>query len=159
LNEAYEEAQRNKDAAKSREVKLAELRKLAPDLAVLVENDVRDLDDALKEAGYRAVVAEVDKIVTADGTPDPTFTGRAESGSISWAEAATLAEQWRTERAESIQRDQGRIRQVVSGWSSVRLLHERPDNPWVKEIRQGLGETDIEAVDQILSALKGRAEA
>lgn len=100
LNDAYAEARVRKAEADSEAAKLAELRKLNQQLAVLVENGVRNLADALKEANHRAVIAEVDKILTADEAPEPTFTSRAEAGAIGWTEAATLARQWQHARGE-----------------------------------------------------------
>lgn len=46
------------------------------DLAVLVDNDVRDLADALTEAEDRKIVAEIDEIRDADGDPPPSPSPR-----------------------------------------------------------------------------------
>lgn len=155
LNEAYKVAKTAKDAAKSRDAKFDELRKLAPDLAVFVENGIRNLSEALEEAKLRAIVREIDNARNADGAPAPTFAERADSGSITWGEAVALAQQWRTERAESIQRDQNRIRQVISGWGSVRTVTGRADTQLVADIVSGLGDTDRAELDRIISELKG----
>jgi ParB-like nuclease family protein len=155
LSEAFKVAKARKAEAESTGSQLEELRKLAPDLAVFVENGIRNLSDALKEAKLRAIVREIDEARNADGAPAPTFAERADSGSITWDEAATLAQQWRTERGESIQRDQGRIRQVISGWGSVRTVVDRAETPFVADIVGGLGDTDRTELDRIITELKG----
>ena len=155
LDKAYATAKERKAEVDSGAAKLAKLRKLNPQLAVLAENGVRELEDALEEAGLRAIVREIDEARNADAGPAPTFAERAESGSITWDEASTLAQQWSTERDESIRRDQGRIRQVISGWASVRIVIDRAATPFVADIVSGLGDTDRAELDRIISELKG----
>jgi ParB-like chromosome segregation protein Spo0J len=155
LNEAYRTARDNKDAADSDETKKAELRELAPDLAVLVENGVRQLGDALKEAKLRAIVHEIDDARNADGAPAPTFAERAESGSITWDEAATLAQQWRTERAEAIKRAQNSAIQLVNHWGVIQTIRDHAATPYVADILAGLGDSDRAAIDRITTELKG----
>ena len=92
-------------AAKAEQEEHAEkLAQLPDDLAALVENGIRDIDDALAEVGDRETVGEVDEIRSADGAPGPSFAGRASEGAVSWREAATLAEKWSQEREEGIRR-------------------------------------------------------
>lgn len=155
LNEAYKAAKAAKDAAKSRDAKLDELRNLAPDLAVLVDNGVRNLDDALKEAKLRAIVHEIDEARNADGAPSPTFAERAESGSITWDEAATLAQQWRTERVDAIKRAQNSAVQLVNHWGVIQTIRDQAATPYAADILAGLGGSDRAAIDRIITELKG----
>lgn len=153
--EAYQTAKQRKDAVKSREAKLDELRKLAPDLAVLVDNEIRDLDDALEEAKLRAIVREIDEARNADGAPPPTFAQRAEDGSITWDEAETLAKQWQQERADAIRRAQNGAVQLVNHWGVIQTIRDQLATPYVADILAGLGETDRAAIDRIITELKG----
>lgn len=70
-------------------------------------------------------------------------------------EAATLAQQWEAERAESIERDRDRVRQVIAGWASVRLVRDRAGTPRVTELLEGLGEMHRTELDAILAELEG----
>lgn len=155
LNEAYKAAKAARDTAKSRDAKLDELRKISTDLAVLVDNGIRDLDDALREAKHRAAVREIDKARNADGAPPPTFTQRAETGSITWDEAETLAKQWQQERADAIRRAQNGAVQLVNHWGVIQTIRDQAATPYVADILAGLGESDRAALDRIITELKG----
>jgi hypothetical protein len=115
----------------------------------------RQEEARLREQQLRERVAEIDAIRNADGAPKPTFAQRAESGSVTWGEAVALAQQWRAERADAISRDQGRIRQVISGWGSIRTAIDQADTPFVADIVGGLGDTDRAELNRIITELKG----
>lgn len=155
LNDAYKTAQERKRQVESDESKMAKLREADPDLAVLVDNDYRELSEALAEAENRKIVREVDAVRDEDGAPAPSFEQRVENDSITWAEAATLAQQWQQERSESIQRDRERIHNVAAGWGTVRAAADQPDNSYVRDVLDGLGVPDQDKLKQIISELKG----
>lgn len=154
LHKAYEAAKARKDEAKSREAKMAELRKLAPDLAVLVDNEIRDLDDAINEAGHRAAVADVDKVLTADEAPEPTFASRAEAGAIGWAEAATLASRWKAERDEQLKRDKARLDAFLRGLTAAMEVRRKTGSQYVTDLLALLEEDDCEELQEHLSKIK-----
>src|SRR5690606_28971309 len=101
LDAAYTRAKEERDIQRS---KASKLDQLPDDLRALVEAGVRDIDDAVQEVHDRKVVGDIDAKRTADGAPPPTFTERAEDGSLTWAEARKLAEEWARERQESLAR-------------------------------------------------------
>lgn len=154
LDNAYQQARSAKDEQAEHAEKLAQL---PDDLAALVENGVRDIDDALAEVEDRETVSEVDEIRGADGAPGPSFAERASEGAITWGEAATLAESWSQERDEGIRRSQERIRQINSAWGVIRTVLDQFDRPYVKEILNGLGDADREAFSEVLTALRKQA--
>lgn len=154
LDAAYQESRQERDRQTVRADKLAQL---PADLAALVEAGARDLDEALTEARYRGTVYEADKVRDNDGTPPPSFTDRAESGSISWAEAARLSEGWLRDRAEAIERDRRRILNIVSGWGTVRSILANPDSTYVADVLDGLGESDRTAITGIVNDLQERS--
>jgi hypothetical protein len=154
LDAAYQEARQERDRQTVRADKLAQL---PADLAALVEAGARDLDEALTEARYRGTVYEADKVRDNDGTPPPSFTDRAESGSISWAEAARLSEGWLRDRAEALERDRRRILNIVSGWGTVRSILSNPDSAYVADVLDGLGESDRTAITGIITDLQERS--
>lgn len=151
FSEALRIARKNKAEAETEEARIDALRALAPDLAVLVENNVRDLPSALAEAENRKIVRDIDEVRNAEGAPAPSFADRAGDGAISWEEAATLAELWRTERDESIRRDQDRLRNVISCWGALRTIKQEPTNPYATAVIGGLGDNDRDQLDRILS--------
>lgn len=155
LDAAYQEARQERDMQTTRAEKLAQL---PADLAALVEAGARDLDEALAEAQQRSTVYDVDKIRDRDGAPPPSFADRAESGSVSWAEAATLARGWQTDRGEAIERDQRRIRNIVTGWGTVRTILADPENAYVADVLDSLGESDRRAITAIITELREAAE-
>lgn len=162
LNDAYREARERKQAAESDESAMARLHAEASDLADQVVEEGLSLSAALdaleqrrQEAKLRDAVREIDDIRDADGAPAPSFTQRADDGSVTWDEAVTLARQWLTERGEAIRRDQNRIRQVISGWGSVRTARDQAGTPYIAEVTNGLGDTDRAELDRIITALKG----
>lgn len=173
LSEAYQAARERKREQGEREADVAALHSEAPDLAERVAEERLALADALaelearreeareeaerreEEERLRTQVAEIDAVRDADGAPPPTFADRAESGSITWEEALTLARQWQTERAESIERDRNRLRQVVSNWGAVRTVAEMASNPYVADVLDGLGETDRAEIERIVTEWKG----
>lgn len=152
LDSAFTQAKDKRDVETANAEKLSHL---PDDLAALVESGVRDVDGALAEVRDRETVAQIDEVRNADGAPAPTFADRAEDGSISWSEAATLAQQWQEERTEAIRRNQDRLRQVISGWSAVRTVADSPENPYVKAIVDGLGDRDQEDLHLILKQITG----
>jgi len=161
LHEAYRTARERKQAAESTEAAMGRLRAEAADLAdqvteegLTLEAAQELLEERRREAALRAVVERVDQVRDADGAPAPTFTQRAESGAVTWAEAATLAQQWETERAESIERDRDRIRQVIAGWASVRQVRDRAGTPRIAELLNGLGDMHRAELDAILAELE-----
>lgn len=154
LDAAYQEARQERDRQTVRADKLAQL---PADLAALVEAGARDLDEALTEARYRGTVHEADKVRDNDGAPSPSFTDRAESGSISWAEAARLSEGWLRDRVEAIERDRRRILNIVSGWGTVRSILATPDSAYVADVLEGLGESDRTAITAIINDLQERS--
>ncbi len=60
---------------------------------------------------------------------------------------ASLREQ---ERQESLDRDRNRIRDVNTGWPTVREILANPTSIRAKEIIEGLGEPDREALQRII---------
>jgi len=153
LDAAHQEARQERDRQTVRAEKLAEL---PADLAALVEAGAKGLDEALAEARHRSTVWGVDMVRDGDGAPAPSFADRAESGSVSWAEAATLAQRWLRERDESIERDRRRICNIVSGWGTVRSILANPDSPYVGDVLSGLGESDRVAITSIIENLQER---
>ena len=154
LDAAFQQARAEKNRREDHAEKLTQL---PADLAALVESGVRDIDSALDEVGDRETVREVDQVRKADATPGPTFGDRASQGVITWREAATLASQWDQERTEAIQRSRERIRQVNSAWGVIRTVVEDAGRAYVKEILEGLGDADREALDEILNQVRGKA--
>jgi hypothetical protein len=152
LDAAFTRAKDKRDIETANAEKLT---RLPDDLAALVDSGVRDIDGALAEVRDRETVARIDKARNADGAPAPTFGDRAEEGSITWNEAATLARQWQEERTEAIFRNQDRLRQVISGWSAVQTVVASPENPYVQAIVDGLGERDQEELDLIIKQIAG----
>jgi hypothetical protein len=154
LDQAYKVAKERKAASESDAEKLTKLRELSPDLAVLVENDIRELADALNEAGHRAVAAEVDQVLTADEAPEPTFASRAEAGAIGWAEAATLARQWKTERDEQLKRDKARIDAFLRGLTAAMEVRRKTGSQYVTDLLALLDEGDREELQDFVSKIK-----
>lgn len=173
LNEAYKIARENKEKAEGVEAQLARLRAedseladrvvegeltLAGAFATLEERrreEARREEARRREEQLRERVAEIDAMRNADGAPSPTFADRAESGSITWSEAAALAQQWRAERADAIKRAQNGAVQVVNHWGVVQTLRDQAKTPYVADILAGLGEADRAALDRIITDLKG----
>ena len=154
LSSAYEQATKKRDEDKARTEALASL---PADLAALVENNVRDLADATQEAKDRATVAEIDTIRDADGAPPPSFAESAETGMVSWSDAAKLAEEWLEQRGEAIERTQERLRRIASSWGAIGAIRSNPDSPYAREILDGLGEGDREKITSIIEELEGAA--
>lgn len=163
LNKAYEEARKRKESADSTEVKMTKLRAEAPDLADEVTEERLTLPDALELLEQRRVderladaVAEIDKLLIADGSGIPTFAERVHSGAMSWSEAQTLAQQWRTERADAIARNVDRLERVAECWGSVRNLIERDaEHPFTAAVWSGLSGLNRELIAEIVNTMKG----
>lgn len=156
--QATEEKERKDGEAKAEQARRERIASLPDDLAALVDNDVRDLDDAESEATARATVARVDEIRNGDGDPPPSFAERVESGDLAWTEAATLAEQWEQERAESIERDRERISNVIKGgWSALRRVASKPDHPYSRELLDGVGNGTRELIENTIEEIKKEA--
>lgn len=154
LDNAYQQARAAKDAAEEHAEKFA---LLPADLAALVETGVRNLDDALAEAGDREAVEEIDQVRDADEVPGPLFAERARTGTVSWREARHLAEQWHNERYQAIRRNQDRIRQINNAWAVMETVAGQLDRPYVQETLAGLTEADREAFTTILNTIGKRA--
>lgn len=162
LDAAYQQAKDEKDRQAEEEQAERQRRKrvesLPGDLAALVDNGVRDLGDAEAEARSREIVTRVDQIRDGDGDPPPSFTGRVEAGELAWTEAATLAEQWEVDRAESIERDRERISHVIKGgWSALRRVAAKPDHPYSRELLDGFGDGTRELVENTIEEIKKEA--
>ncbi|MFB4280788.1 ParB/RepB/Spo0J family partition protein [Nonomuraea sp. MTCD27] len=163
LNEAYEvarERKREKDALNS---DIALLRAEAADLADQVTEErltltaaLKLLDERRRDLKLRDEVAEYDVMRNADGAPPPTFCQRAEDGSVTWAEALTLAKQWRAERDDAVRRHQSSIRNVVSGWGAIRTVLDSLESPYVADILAGLGDRDREELERITAEWRSR---
>lgn len=148
LDNAHQQARQKRDEETTNAEKVG---RLPEDLAALVEAGVRDLDDALAEVGHRATVVEVDKQRNADGAPPPSFAQRVADGAVSWKEAASLAEEWREEREESIKRDQERLRDLNVAWRVIRNVAANPERPYTADVLAGLGQADRDALQRIIS--------
>lgn len=173
LSEAYKIARENKERAEGIEAQLGRLRSEDPELADrVVEGELtlagafatleerrreatRQEEARRREQQLRERVAEIDAMRNADGAPSPTFADRAESGSITWSEAAALAQQWRAERADAIKRAQNGAMQLVNHWGVIQTLRDQAKTPYVADILAGLGEADRAALDRIITDLKG----
>lgn len=107
-----------------------------------------------KEAEHRAVVAEVDKILTTDEAPGPTFAERVEKGLLTWAKAAAEAKRWKQERDEQLKRNQRRITQGIIGWHVARMIYEKPDQQYTKDLITSLDERDRRELALLLGQLK-----
>jgi hypothetical protein len=107
-----------------------------------------------KEAEHRSLVAEVDNILTADEAPEPTFAERVEKGRITWAKAAAEARQWKRERDGQLQRDQRRIRQGIIGWHVARMIYEKPDQQYTKDLVASLDKSEREELALLLGQFK-----
>lgn len=151
LSSAYDDACTKRDQDEQYAKQLA---KLPADLAALVENGIRDLDDAAKEAECRAKVAEIDEIRDADGAPPPSFAQRVTDGAISWSEAAKLAEEWHQERGKAITRTRERLQRIVSSWGAIWEVTHDPHSPYVADILDGLNDGDRKRIQEIISSLK-----
>jgi hypothetical protein len=151
LDAAFTRAKDQRDIQTANAEKLT---RLPEDLAALVESGVRDIDGALDEVRDRETVARIDKIRNADGAPAPSFADRAEDGSITWDEAATLARQWGQERTESINRDRGRLESITAGWGALRTIADAPESPYATDVLDSLGERDREAVADIIKQIR-----
>lgn len=173
LDEAYRLARENKSKAEGVGAQLARLRADDSELADrVVEGELtlpgafatleerrreaqRQEEAQAREKQLRERVAEIDAMRDADGAPAPTFAQRAENGSITWAEAAGLAQQWRAERADAIKRAQGGAVQIVNHWGVIRTLRDQGATPYVADILAGLGENDRAEINRIITELKG----
>lgn len=173
LSEAYKIARERKLAAQSTESAMARLRRedsgladrvvegeltIAGAFATLEERrqEAKRREEArLREQQLRERVAEIDAMRNADGAPAPTFTDRAESGSITWGEAVALAQQWRAERADAIKRAQNSAIQLVNHWGVIQTIRDQAATPYVADILAGLGENDRGELTRIITALKG----
>lgn len=162
LDSAYQQAKDEKDRqegeAEAEQARRKRVESLPGDLAALVDNGVRDLGDAEAEARSREIVIRVDQIRDGDGDPPPSFTGRVEAGELAWTEAATLAEQWEVDRAESIERDRERISHVIKGgWSALRRVAAKPDHPYSRELLDGFGDGTRELVENTIEEIRKEA--
>lgn len=152
LSVAYQQACDKRDQ-RDRERKHAEkVEQLPSDLKAFVEDGSRDLDDALRENQDRDSVRDIDKIRDSDGAPAPSFEDRVSNGSLTWAEAKQLADQWKQERDESLQRDAARLRDVATGWAALQLVANPNGNPgYVKALRERAGEAVVGKIDEIIT--------
>lgn len=152
LDAAYQRASGKQKTEQARAEKMA---RLPTDLAALVESGVREIDDALEETKARSTVAQIDKTRDLDGAPPPSFAQRAETGSLSWQEAATLAEEWLQERSDSIERERERIRAVVTGgWTALVQIARDPEHPYAVDILDGLNDQTRDAARKIITQVK-----
>jgi hypothetical protein len=107
-----------------------------------------------KEAEHRALVAQVDAILTADKAPEPTFASRAESGTITWAKAAAEAKQWKRERDEQLKRDKARLDAFLRGLTAAMEVHRRFGNQYIADLLALLDEADRKRFAVFLGRLK-----
>ncbi len=147
LDSAYQQAKKVK-------AQRDQIKTLPTDLAALVDGGVRDLAGALAETRDRVGVEEVDKVRDRDGAPPPSFAQRAADGSITWSEAATLANEWQQERTDAIARNAERIRKVNSGWAAVEAVAEDPNHPYNAEIIAALEPTHRDGLRTIINKIK-----
>jgi hypothetical protein len=148
LETAYKEAAEVRDEQTRRTTILADL---TPDLAALVEAGVRDLDDAQAEGYARKVVARIDTIRDGDGAPPPSFAARVEMGDMTWPAAVDAAEQWETERTESLGRDRTRLRGLIVAWPLLREI--RSGRPYAIEAADGMEPAERDRLETILTEL------
>lgn len=162
LDAAYQKAKNERDRREADEVAEVQRRAwtaaLPDDLAALVDSGVRKLADAMAESDARDVVARIDETRNGDGAPAPSFADRVQSGALTWIEARKLAEEWRDDRAESIERDHGRLIKVTDGWGSVRIVRDDPTSPYVRDLLESLSEHRRNAVQDIIRELNGDSE-
>lgn len=161
LGTAYEDAQQEKERREGEEAETQERRRRADalpnDLAALVDNGVRDLDDAEREVQARKVVTEVDTIRNADGAPPPSFTDRVQDGTLTWSEAQTLAEEWKQEREQSLQRYEKNLRALSDSWQAAEDLAAQPQHPFFLDALSRLEPHRQETIHHILGTLKEAA--
>lgn len=159
LGTAYDDAKKEKERREGEEAETEDRRRradaLPSDLAALVDNDVRDLEDAEKEAEARKVVTEIDAIRNGDGAPPPTFADRVQDGTLAWPEAQTLAEEWKQEREASIGRLTDSLRAIADNyWPGVPDLAAHPDHPYYQAALTGLDSSRQEKIRKIIEQLK-----
>jgi len=123
------------------EEKLRLIAEGAPDLLPLVDEGRIAVDDAIAALEERQRKAE-----------EEAEAARREAERLANEEdrQQRLREQ---ERQESLERDRSRIREVISGWPTVRTILADPDAELVAEILAGLGPTDRNAFQQILDEI------
>jgi hypothetical protein len=165
LNETYTVAQERDAVEARRQAQIDRLRAAAPDLLSLVDDDQLSVADAVAvldareekarlEAGDQATIEKIDQIRDRDGAPPPSFAQRAESGALTWKQAADEAERWLKDRADALERDRQRLHSIVASWGTIRTILADPNGTYVIDILAGLGEFDLKTVTSILNDLK-----
>ncbi|MGW3227307.1 hypothetical protein [Kitasatospora sp. NPDC001095] len=145
LDAAYEQARRNKAAAKALDTQCTLLRDQAPDLAERVTEGDLDLPAALaelerrqEEDRLRAQVEQADAVRAADGDTQPAFVQLVEDGVIDWPEAAQRADHFHTQRQDAVQHSQQALHLIADHWGTIRSLALRPDSAFTREVLDGL---------------------
>lgn len=169
LNEAYKVANEKKASADAEAKalaeakaeharKTAELRDLEPDLAVLVENGLRTLDDAHAEATARATVRDVDEILIDSDEPETPFATRVESGAITWADAAAQAEKWKDERDAQLKRDKDRLDDfhhgMTRGLATAIQVNRKLGNRYITDLLALYDEAKREELQHFVSKIQ-----
>lgn len=136
LREAYESALERKREADDARAKLDRLRTAASDLTALVEEERMALDDAIAALDARERKAREEAEAKAN-------------------EQERARQQYERERQESLERDRDRVRSVTTGWPTVRDILADPSGEHPKEIIEGLGGPDREALERIIGQWNG----
>lgn len=142
LRSAAEEARRLKHEAEEVTARMAALRERAPDLYELVVEGRMSLDEGEGAADTRDEKARQDAA---------RERRQAEERASEEERQRQFREQ---ERQESLERDRDRVRSVNSGWPTVRTILADPASPLAVEIIDGLGETDQQALRQIIKEIQ-----
>jgi ParB-like chromosome segregation protein Spo0J len=144
LAEARETAAKRRHAAEAARAQMDRLRDNAPDLLTLLEEERMSLADAIdtlngREERARQEAEEAQRQAEAEATE---------------AERQLLLKQH--EHDEWAERHRDRIRSVNTGWPTMReIILAEPDSDRAREIIDGLGRPDREALDAILAEITG----
>lgn len=140
LSVALEEARQRKKSDEERQRQKARLHADASDLLSLVDEERMSLADAVAALDAREEKARQE----------------AEERRTEKEQARRQREQ---ERLDSLERDRGRLRMVVSGWPTMRnTILSDPGSHVATEIIDGLGEGDQLALKQIIQEIQGRGD-
>ncbi|MER6445849.1 hypothetical protein [Streptomyces venezuelae] len=145
LDAAYDIAREHKAKAAALQEKRDRLSEQAPDLAQLVTEGHRTLDEAIttleerqEDNRIRKQIADADELHLADGHTTPPLTQLAEQGDITWHQAHQRAEDFLAHRQEAIDRARQALERIAENWGVVQDLAARPDTAYAREVVEDL---------------------
>lgn len=165
LRDAYEKAVAKRKARQEEEDNLAALRSEDPELAedvtegrITFPEALAELDRRREDAKRAERVAAIDVLVDEAGGDALNFTQRVEAGQLTWTEAENLANQWKREFDDAVDRNCRRIENVASGWAALSRLLDAPDDQFNKAVAAKLGDTLTAHVDAIRNEIFDKSE-